>query len=166
MTATTLRIALGIDMLTTSIVLGATVWFFLIQSPALMKSLGRERFVPLQMRLAALFFTSVTALLVVMLAATVLRAGPVVAWPTITAAVALAAVAINKLVILPRALRAGGKSIRQDDHQAPANEADFVSEGAGSSTKTLHRLVVLFVVTMLAGLVAHGLDFITTTPLS
>lgn len=165
---TTALIASGIDMLTTSVVLGATVWFFLIQSPTLFKAMGRERFVPLQMRLARLFFKSVTVLLLVMMVATIAHAGLVLTRATVTAAIALAAVAINHVVILPRALRAGGQSRRHDDLTGDAAAADFVNEGAGRSTKTLHRLVVLFVVFMLVGLVAHGLSFLSavTAPLA
>jgi hypothetical protein len=159
-------VALGIDMLALSVVLGATVWFFLIQSPALFKSMGRERFVPLQMRLALLFFKTVTAVLAVMLLATIVRTEALMAWPTITAATAFIAVAINKLVVLPRALRAGGQSIRKDDHTGDAAAVDFVNEGAGMSTKKWHRLVVLFVGLMVFGLVAHGLALVSATSLA
>ena len=52
---------------------------------------------------------------------------------------------------------AGGKGLRdargKDDG---ASTAGFASEGVGAKTKTLHRTVVLFVVVMLGGLVAHG----------
>lgn len=46
------KASLGIDILATSLVVGATAWFFFIQSPILYKAMNREQFVPVQMRLS------------------------------------------------------------------------------------------------------------------
>ena len=155
-------IALNVDMFAMSLVLGATAWFFFVQSPVLIKSMGRERFVPMQMRLAVVFFNVATIAIAIMLVGAALQTGSLLAWPTVTAAFALVAVSINKLVVLPMALKAGGRSRgKREGHQQDAHAADFVSEGAGSSTKVLHRLVVLFVVLMVGGLVAHGMALIS-----
>ena len=50
--------ALIIDIFAMSFVIGATAWFFFIQSPILYKLMARERFVPVQMRLSSVLFTA------------------------------------------------------------------------------------------------------------
>ena len=158
-------IARGVDLFAMSVVLGATAWFFFIQSPMLFKSMSRERFLPLQMRLTVLFFNAMTILLGVMLAGAAVQPGSVLGWPTITAAVAFVAVGINKLIIVPMALRAGGRSMGKREGQGETGTAvDFANGGAGQSTKALHRAVVAMVVVMVAGLVAHGIVLTSLSP--
>ena len=73
-----------------------------------------------------------------------------------TAVIAVAGTLINKFIVVPRALRAGGatrKEIKGRDEEG--STVKFASEGAGSRTALLHRLVVAFVVVMLAGLSLH-----------
>jgi hypothetical protein len=149
-------IAQVIDLFAMSFVLGATAWFFFVQSPVLLKKLGREKFVPLQMRLTVVLFKVLTAALLIMLGATAL-ANPIAAPITIAAGVALLGGLINQFVVVPRALRAGGQSrkdIKGKDHEG--STPSFASEGAGNKTKWMHRLVVLFVVVMLGGIFTHG----------
>lgn len=154
------QIAQAIDLLAFSFVLGATAWFFFIQSPVLLKRMGRESFVPLQMRLTVVLFETLIVALLVMLGATLLHS-PLASLGTGTAAVALLAGLINKFVVVPRALKAGGASRRdikgKDDE---GSTAGFASEGAGDKTKWMHRLVVVFVVMMLGGAVHHGITLI------
>lgn len=150
------EIARVVDLLAAATVWGATVWFFFVQSPVLLRRLGRERFVPLQMRLTVVLFRTLTILLGVVAAATIVHSGLVGA-AVGTAAVALAGGAINRWVVVPRALKAGGRSrgeIKGMDEEGTV--AGFASRGAGQRTKLLHRLVVVFVVVMLAGVAAHA----------
>jgi hypothetical protein len=63
-------------------------------------------------------------------------------------------VAINARVVVPMALEAGARSIRDDD-KADSSAVGFAKDGGGNSTKTLHRTVVVFVVAMLVGTVGH-----------
>jgi hypothetical protein len=146
-----------IDLLATSFAFGATAWFFFVQSPVLLKRLGREKFVPIQMGLTVVLFRTLTAATALVVLATALQGHPPQSSPMLTALVALAGSLINQLVVVPRALRAGGAS-RQDlkGKDRDASTAAFASEGAGNRTRLLHRLVVLFVVVMLAGLVLHA----------
>ena len=74
----------------------------------------------------------------------------------LTASVAATAGLLNRYVVVPRALRAGGRSraqIKGKDHEG--STAGFASYGAGAATKLMHRLVVAFVVVMLGGVVGH-----------
>ena len=65
-----------------------------------------------------------------------------------------AQVAINTRVVVPMALQAGARSMRDDDHSSDS-KVEFAKDGGGNSTKTLHRTVVAFVVAMLVGTVGH-----------
>jgi hypothetical protein len=152
----TSQIARTIDLFAMAFVFGATAWFFFVQSPVLLKMLGRDKFVPIQMRLTAVLFSVLTVLLLVMLAA-VLGHSPIGSGTTLTAAIALAAGVINKFVVVPKALKAGGQSrIAVKGKDVEASTSTFASEGVGNQTQLLHRLVVLFVVIMVVAVVAHG----------
>jgi hypothetical protein len=156
------QIARAIDLFALAFVFGATVWFFFVQSPVLLKKLGREQFVPIQMRLIAVLFKTLTISLFIMLGAS---AGHSLlsSYTTIAAGIALVAVLINKFVVLPRALRAGGQSradIKGKDKNSEGSTANFAVEGVGNRTKLLHRLVVLFVVIMLGGVAVHGIGLV------
>ena len=152
-----LQIARVIDLLALAFILGATAWFFFIQSPTLLKMMGREKFVPVQVRLTHVLFKSLTVFLLLMLVASVGHSSlPSVA--SCSAVIALAAGLLNRFVVLPRAFRAGGQSrveIKGKDQEASA--ASFASEGTGQRTRVLHRLVVLLVLLMVAGVVTHGI---------
>ena len=131
---------------------GATLWFFFVQSPTLLRKMGRDAFVPLQMRLTVVLFRFLSVVLLIGLAATAATRG-LHALPVRCASLAVAAVLINTFVVVPRALRAGGRGrqeVRGRDHEGTVTH--FASAGVGQSTKIFHRLVVLFVVVMLLGI--------------
>ena len=151
-------IAFVVDLFAMSLVLGASTWFFFIQSPVLYTVMDRERFVPVQMRLALVLLNTVTVSLVVMLVGAILWANAIVSGPVLTAAFGLAAACINRFLVLPMALKAGRQSRRNLEGQGePGTAVGFAVEGAGPSAAVMHRMVVLFVVLMVAALVAHGI---------
>ncbi|RLB55088.1 MAG: hypothetical protein DRJ42_07265 [Deltaproteobacteria bacterium] len=153
------RIAYILDVLLLSFAFGTTLWFFFVQSPALFKSMGKERFLPLQMRLTKLLFKTLAVVVPLMLGATLVH-GRDPYWLHVgTAGLATLGVLTNNFVVVPRALKAGGQSLRDlQNEQAPdGSVSGFASDGGGSATKVWHRMVVLFVVVMLAGLVSHGI---------
>lgn len=153
-------IFLSIDWLATAFALGATAWFFFVQSPVLLKMLGREKFVPIQMRLTFVLFRLLTILLLMVLMAC-LAHSTMTAPTTLAAAIALMAVLINQFYGVPRALRAGGQSrtdIKGKDSEGTT--LHFASEGVGNRTQYLHRLVVLFVLLMVIGLIVHGINLL------
>ncbi len=150
------QIARLIDLLALAFVVGATSWFFFVQSPTLLARMGREKFVPLQMRLTVVLFRALSVALFVIAGATVVHSAAL-STAAASAAIALAGGLINKYVVVPRALKAGGRSraeIKNKDDEASVG--GFASEGAGNRTRLMHRLVVLFVVVMLGGAVVHG----------
>lgn len=154
------QIARAIDFFATAFVFGATAWFFFVQSPVLLKMQGREKFVPIQMRLTVVLFRVLTALLLVMFAASVLHS-PLGSPTTLPAGIAVLAVLINQFIVVPRALKAGGQSRSEiKGKDGAGSTAHFASEGVGNQTQGLHRLVVLFVVLMLGGVVVHGLSLL------
>lgn len=154
------NLARVVDLLAMAFVFGATVWFFFVQSPVLLKRMGREQFVPIQMRLTIVLFKTLVALLLVMLGTTLVHS-PVASAATLTAGIGLLGGLINQVFVVPRALRAGGRSradIKGQDREG--STARFASEGAGNRTRSLHRLVVVFVVVMLGGVVGHGITLL------
>lgn len=151
------NVARTVDLLATAFVFGATAFFFFVQTPVLLKRMGREKFVPLQMRLVVALFQALMVALVLMTVAALVQSQRADR-ATIAAGVALLGGAVNRFLILPSALRAGGQSRRdiagKDDE---GTTAGFASDGAGAKTKVLHRAVVLLVLVMLAGTIVHGL---------
>jgi hypothetical protein len=149
------HLAQAVDSLATAFVLGATVWFFFIQSPTLLAHLGREKFVPIQMRLAVILFRALVVATLLSCAAGLVGGGSLST--TLTAAVALLGAAINHFVVVPRALRAGGRSRPEiKGRDAEASTTSFAVQGVGDRTQVMHQLVVAFVVMMLGGVVSHG----------
>ncbi len=156
------NLARVVDLLAMSLVFGATAWFFFIQSPVFLRQVGREAFVPTQMRLTVVLFRTLTAALVVMAAAAAFHAGSPTSILVLSALLGLAASVVNQFVVVPRALRAGGRSRREiKGKNDEASTAGFASEGAGNETRALHRTVVLFVVVMLAGVIRHGVALVS-----
>lgn len=149
------QVAKHVDLLASATILGATVWFFFVQSPVMLKRSGRESFVPLQMKLTVVLFKTLQTLLLLATGAAAIHS-PLGSAVVLTAGVGLLSGLINRHVIVPRALKAGGRSRKdikgKDEHGSTVN---FASQGAGEKTKTLHRLVVLFVAVMLGGIGAH-----------
>jgi len=149
------HIAQAVDSLATAFVLGATVWFFFVQSPTLIAHLGREKFVPIQMRLTVILFRALVVATVLSCAAS-LVGGSSLSTMT-TGAVALAGAAINHFVVVPRALRAGGQSRPEiKGRDGEGSTTSFAVKGVGDRTQLMHQLVVAFVVVMLGGTVGHG----------
>jgi hypothetical protein len=65
------------------------------------------------------------------------------------------------MFIGPKALRAVGRSIAAiQGKDSEGSLEGFASEGVGTKTKPLHRLVVLFVVVMVGGTICHGLELL------
>lgn len=152
------QIAITVDVLSTAFVFGATVWFFFLQAPLLLSKLGRERFIPIQMMATKLLARALLAGTALMLGAALVGAAAVDSLAVLTAALALLGALVNQRVLIPRALRAGGRGhrdIRDKDDEASA--AAFAADGVGDATAVLHRLVVLFVVVMLGGAIPHAL---------
>lgn len=100
-------LTLTIELLAIAYILGTTVWFFFIQSPVLYSSMDRERFIPVQMRVARLLFTTLFVALIVTMVATIIRTLTLTSLATLTSVIALLAGGLNKFAIFPRALRAG-----------------------------------------------------------
>lgn len=144
-----------VSLATMAAAFGATLWFFFVQSPVLLRRMGRDAFVPLQMGLTVTLFRFLTATVTLGLLAGVLAlaSDPIqLSW----AVLATLAVLANRFAVVPRALRAGGRGRQKvkgrDDE---ASTTTFASEGVGDATRFYHRLVVAFVVLMLTGIVGH-----------
>eukprot|EP01062_Namystynia_karyoxenos_P017615 TRINITY_DN16503_c0_g1_i1.p2 TRINITY_DN16503_c0_g1~~TRINITY_DN16503_c0_g1_i1.p2 ORF type:complete len:161 (+),score=63.24 TRINITY_DN16503_c0_g1_i1:84-566(+) len=146
----------AISALSSSFIIGSTAWFFFLQSPVLLSVLGREKFVPVQMRLTRTLFRSLTVAASAALAATVGAEWGDLGKAQLAAAVALTATLINTLAVVPRALQAGKASMgERKGKDSEGSTAKFASEGGSRSTAALHRTVVVFVVLMLAGSASH-----------
>ena len=149
------QVAKHVDLFASATIFGATVWFFFVQSPVMLKRAGRESFVPMQMKLTVVLFKTLQTLLLLAATAAAIHS-PLSSAVVLTAGVGLLSGLINRHIIVPRALKAGGRSRKdikgRDDE---GSTASFASHGAGERTKTLHRLVVLFVAVMLGGVGAH-----------
>lgn len=154
------NLALGLDLLAAAFALGATVWFFFIQSPALIKKMGKEKFIPIQMRLTIVLFKSLTLALVVMCAASLVHGASVFAMPVLSALLALIAVLLNNFVVVPCALRGGLARKDAMSREDQTSITAFASVGAGQPSKFWHRMVVLFVLAMVAGLIPHTLSLV------
>ncbi len=145
-----------VDLLALAFVFGSTVWFFFVQSPVLVKRMGRDRFVPLQMSLAQVLFRAITVASVFIVVGALVSGDPF-GMPVVTGVLGLAGAAVNAFLVLPRALKTGGKSLKEEqtleEQRAIGN---FISQGAGEASRFWHRAVVFFVVVMLAGLVPHA----------
>lgn len=151
-----------VDLLAVAFAIGATLWFFFIQSGALVKKMGRDRFVPIQMALTAMLFKSLSIATGLALVAALIHNPSITSISAISAAVGFTGAIFNKLFVLPRAFRAGGRSLRenQDDEQQKS-VARFASDGGGQATRFWHRTVVFFVIVMLGGLIVHAVSLVT-----
>ena len=153
---------LSVDLLMTGFAAGTTVFFFFIQSPLLIKRLGREKFVPLMMALTRMFFQVMfPTVTTIALASVLINQKLQSSASSAPASLALAltawlAVAINRFLFVPMALKAGARSHQERKGDNGKDLADFaVRGGSKSSTKALHQTVVVFVLIMTAALVAH-----------
>ena len=151
----------AINIPVAAFVFGATIWFFFFQSPYLLKKIGRDAFVPIQMQLTLLLFNVLLILTAALLLNTVVNY-KINSNEFISAGITFLGAAINKFFVIPKALRAGGTGLKEvKGKNNEGTVANFASLGVGSKTKTLHRLVVVFVVIMLAGTVWHSLTLLT-----
>lgn len=139
------HLAAVVDQLSFALVLGSLGWFFFVQTPVLMKRMGRDRFVPLQLSLVQPLFRTVLGLATV---------GSVAALSSTTSHLALGSAAaawvlslLLLLVVVPRAVRAGGASLQEslpsEQQQALGR---FTVDGGGESTKVWHRVLGLLTV--------------------
>lgn len=150
-------VARSVDLLALAFAFGSTAWFFVIQSAVLVKRMGRDRFMPLQMSLAQVLFKSLTVALLVMLGAAMISTGDLLSMPVLTATVAFMGAAINNFFVLPRALKTGAKSLKEEQPvEEQRSVANFVSQGGGQASRFWHRAVVFFVLVMFAGLLPHA----------
>eukprot|EP00284_Hemiselmis_tepida_P008958 CAMPEP_0174923226 /NCGR_PEP_ID=MMETSP1355-20121228/6438_1 /TAXON_ID=464990 /ORGANISM="Hemiselmis tepida, Strain CCMP443" /LENGTH=145 /DNA_ID=CAMNT_0016168885 /DNA_START=43 /DNA_END=477 /DNA_ORIENTATION=- len=137
-------VALFGDIICNSYVVGASVWYFFLSSPVMMKSLGREKFVPLMMSLMKVFFTSCCVSLTASLALTYIHTkGNVGGLPFLSQLVGLAGALLNKFVIGPNALAAGKASMgERKGKDGEGSLGKFASEGGfggKGGTKFWHR---------------------------
>ena len=138
-----------IDLAVAGFLVGANVWFFFLQSPLLISIMGREKFVPIQMKLTKLLFKSLSIAAVALVVLAWFSGGSQAIFGATFAAVSAV---IAHFVIIPKALKAGGKGrvetiAEGGDHSV----AKFASEGSGPSAAFWHRTVVVFVVLILIG---------------
>lgn len=115
--------------------LGAIAWVFLLQAPLLMRRLGRDRFVPLQMGL-------VRPLVSLSAVASVLMALAVRDGAHAALAGASVVLTLSAALVTPRALRAGAASLRQAlDDGAQHSAGRFLSDGGGTDSRVWHRVL-------------------------
>jgi hypothetical protein len=153
------------DVLLTGFTVGTTVWFFFVQSPFLFNLMGREKFVPNMMQMTRLWvstmFLSVSALVTVCLAAPYVLGSSATTASSITLngcllGLSWLAIAVNKFIIVPKALKVGAKSHNERKGDNSKDVKSFVVQGGSKTqTKTLHQTVVVFVLLMTVALVAH-----------
>jgi hypothetical protein len=131
-----------IGLIAAALSVGALGWFFFIQTPLLSKRLGRDRFVPLQMSLMRPLFNTVAVAssvqLVVTLATVHTHLQP------LAATVSLSLTLLLVGVVVPRALRAGGRSLAQPlSVEAQHAAGRFIADGGGDASRWWHRAVVV-----------------------
>ena len=150
---------LALDQGLTGFTVGVTIYHYFIQSPTLMKFLGKEKFTPLMMALTRLWakvmFISSTANLLTSLYlsshGTIMNLYLVViGWMAMT---------LNRFVVVPAALKAGARSTRERKGDNSKDLQEFAVSGGGKTqTKALHQTVVVFVLIMVGGFIGHLVD--------
>lgn len=148
------HLAAGVDEFAFALVLGSLGWFFFVQTPVLMKRMGRDRFVPLQLSLVKPLFRTVLGLVTV---------GGVAAFLSTTAHLALGSAAVSWVlsvvllfVVAPRAMRAGGASLAESlDSEQQKALGRFTVDGGGDSTKVWHRVLGLLTIAVVVVSGAH-----------
>jgi hypothetical protein len=148
----TVELPLLLDLAVSAGIIFITVWFFFVQSPFLFQRLGRQKFVPIMMQITQLYFKTIILLNIAVFSLSFVQQGE-----TTAAAVALVATSVNHFVIVPKALAKGRKSMKERvNTDNSSNVKDFVIEGGSTTeTKTMHQMVVLFVLVDVGALVAH-----------
>lgn len=158
----TTTIARTIDLLALAYAFGSTVWFFFVQSPVLVKRMGRDRLVPFQMSMALVLFRSLSVALLVMAGAALVSTRAATSTLVLSALLALVGAVVNSALVLPRALKTGGLSLKEaQTMEEQKSLGNFVSQGAGQASQFWHRAVVVFVMVMVGGLVAHAVALVS-----
>jgi hypothetical protein len=149
---------LALDQGLTGFTVGVTIYHYFIQSPTLMKFMGKEKFTPLMMALTRLWakvmFVSSTANLL-----TSLYLSSKGFMNIHMVAIGWLAMALNRFLVVPAALKAGARSTRElkGDNSMDLNE--FAVIGGGKAlTKSLHQTVVVFVLIMVGAFIGHLVD--------
>lgn len=136
-----------IEFASVALGLSSVVWVLGIQAIGLLRSMPRPRFLALQMTLVRVWSRALAVITAVAAALALLRAGPH-AWPVLGA---LVGAVVSGYGAVPRALRAGAAAIKAD-HGEAMTSAGFLSEGGGDQTRVWHRVVLVCVVVVVAGL--------------
>mmetsp|Transcript_22599 Transcript_22599/g.33047 ORF Transcript_22599/g.33047 Transcript_22599/m.33047 type:complete len:162 (-) Transcript_22599:140-625(-) len=145
-----------LDILCLGLVLGATVFFFFVQSPKLLLFMGREKFVVIQMRITSWFFLYIQFPLLVCLGCSLYKGDT---FSLISSSVALFGGLVNYIFVVPQALKAGKASAgERKGRDSEGTLQKVVIDGAGNSTRFWHQTVVFFVVVMVVGLIMHAYD--------
>lgn len=148
------HLAAVVDEFSFALVLGSLGWFFFVQTPVLMKRMGRDRFVPLQLSLVRPLFRTVLGLATVGLVAAVLSTTAQLALGSAAASWILSLLLL--LVVVPRAVRAGGASLAESlDPEQQKALGRFTVDGGGDSTKVWHRVLGLLTVAVVVVSGAH-----------
>lgn len=148
------HLAAVVDEFAFALVLGSLGWFFFVQTPVLMKRMGRDRFVPLQLSLVGPLFRTVLGVATVGLVAAVLSTTAQLALGSAAAAWVLSVLLL--LVVVPRAVRAGGASLSES--LAPEQQqalGRFTVDGGGDATKGWHRVLGLSTIAVVVLSGAH-----------
>mmetsp|Transcript_16436 Transcript_16436/g.47206 ORF Transcript_16436/g.47206 Transcript_16436/m.47206 type:complete len:160 (-) Transcript_16436:1740-2219(-) len=152
----TVGLLLLLDLSVSAGIVFVTVWFFFVQSPFLFNRLGRQKFVPIMMQITQLYFDFVVILNMAVLLLSFLRVSTLEK-QNIAAGVSSLAVLFNTFFLVPRALARGRATMRERVEKDDSSSVkDFAVEGGSKTgTKTMHQLVVLFVLIMVGALVVH-----------
>lgn len=142
-----------IQVTATGLLLGFTLWVLGIQPLALARGMQRPKFLGLQIRIVRVWSRLLPPLALAGAASAMARLG----WGSgaVPALASLLAALLISLVAIPRALKAGGLSVRADEEH-DLTSSGFLSEGGGASTRVWHRLVLAGVIVMLVGRVVDG----------
>ena len=133
--------------------LGSSVWVFIIYPLGMIGSLPRPQFIVQQMRVARLWSRAMVPMTVALSASMI--AGRAAHSEHVPALVSLGAALLQWWVVLPRAIKAGGDSLRQDENH-DLDAGSFLADGGGKSTKLWHRIVLLLLLVYFVGLILCG----------
>lgn len=144
----------GVELAAIVTVFAFTVWVLVVQPIALVRAMPRPTFVGFQMKVVRAWVRTLIPLTALVAAMATVRSG-------LSAAIAPAVAALAGSIAagawaIPRALRAGGESLRVDS--AEVTSGSFLSQGGGDRTRVWHRVVLGCVLVVFGGLVAdaHG----------
>lgn len=153
-----MNVIVVIDLAVAGFLVGSNIWFFFLQSPLLIAIMGRNKFVPIQMKLTKLLFRSLSVAAVALVLLAWFSGGSQALVGAVFAAVSAL---VAHFYVIPQALKAGGKGRAETiadggDHSV----GKFASEGSGPSAAFWHRTVVVFVVLILIGALVNISGFV------